>query len=192
MDDRKLVEQLLQNDPLAQKAFDEAFRPMLKRAATQLLGYGDPDVDDVVQDSLLNALNHLADFEFRSSLSHWVYRIGMYRAFERFRQRKKMVSHLSEDLETLARGAAVDRTRREEEAQEKAKMLKLLADAREKMGDPCREVLELRDVKELPYAGIAERLKVPIGTVMSRLARCKETLKELVLRAARAQEKDHD
>ena len=40
----------------------------------------------------------------------------------------------------------------------------------------------MRDEKGKSYAEISEKLKVPMGTVMSRLARCRETLKELVKR----------
>jgi len=59
----------------------------------------------------------------------------------------------------------------------------LVARQRDLMGDPCRSLLRLRDEEEESYSSIAETLKVPIGTVMSRLARCKEALKKLVLSA---------
>ena len=51
------------------------------------------------------------------------------------------------------------------------------------MGEPCRGLLNLRDSQGKSYALISETLKVPMGTVMSRLARCRETLKQMVLQA---------
>jgi RNA polymerase sigma-70 factor (ECF subfamily) len=39
-----------------------------------------------------------------------------------------------------------------------------------------RQTVWLRDIEELPYAEIAKRLNIPIGTVMSRLSRAREQL----------------
>ncbi len=52
----------------------------------------------------------------------------------------------------------------------------------------CREILGLRYDKALEYGAIADRVKVPVGTVMSRLSRCRTLLKEMVLEAARMAE----
>jgi RNA polymerase sigma-70 factor (ECF subfamily) len=41
---------------------------------------------------------------------------------------------------------------------------------------PFRETLVLRDIQELDYREIAEVTKVPVGTVMSRLARARHRL----------------
>jgi RNA polymerase sigma-70 factor (ECF subfamily) len=42
------------------------------------------------------------------------------------------------------------------------------------LASPFRETLVLREMEELSYAQIAERMEVPIGTVMSRLARARD------------------
>jgi RNA polymerase sigma-70 factor (ECF subfamily) len=44
--------------------------------------------------------------------------------------------------------------------------------------DEFREVLILREIEDLSYREIAEVTKIPIGTVMSRLARARAMLKE--------------
>ncbi|HEX7532381.1 MAG TPA: sigma factor-like helix-turn-helix DNA-binding protein, partial [Methyloceanibacter sp.] len=41
---------------------------------------------------------------------------------------------------------------------------------------PFREVLVLREIHDLPYKTIAEVAQLPIGTVMSRLARARQLL----------------
>ena len=46
--------------------------------------------------------------------------------------------------------------------------------------DEFREVIVLRDYQDLAYAEIAEALKIPRGTVMSRLHRARRRLRELV------------
>ncbi|MGH7738877.1 MAG: RNA polymerase sigma factor, partial [bacterium] len=122
-------------------------------------------------------------FEFRASLYHWLYRICMYLCYERIRKRRRMVTSEEEALEMAARSRAMDRQSRDEEEAEKLKMMELLESQKQLLGKPCRDLLDLRDAREQSYAQIAGTLKVPIGTVMSRLARCKESLKILFLKA---------
>ena len=45
---------------------------------------------------------------------------------------------------------------------------------------PYREVILLCDVEELSYREIAETLGIPLGTVMSRLARARKTMRRLL------------
>ena len=145
--------------------------------------YQDPDAEDVTQEVFIAALKQLPQFEFRSSLYHWLYRIAMYLCYERIRKRRRLVVSLEDDLETAATGLSMRRQDDVNEETEKKKMLEVVTAQKESMGDPCRSLLDLREKQEKSYAQIAEALKVPIGTVMSRLARCKEALKALVLRA---------
>ena len=53
-----------------------------------------------------------------------------------------------------------------------------------------REILILRELEGLSYKEIAEAVNVPIGTVMSSLARGRERLREVLLRA-REKESTH-
>ncbi|WP_263354731.1 sigma-70 family RNA polymerase sigma factor [Acidicapsa acidisoli] len=57
---------------------------------------------------------------------------------------------------------------------------KVLQDALEKLQPSLREVLLLCDVEEMKYKDIALILGVPIGTVMSRVSRARQTLRELL------------
>src|SRR2546422_438170 len=50
----------------------------------------------------------------------------------------------------------------------------------ELLPDEFREVIVLREIEGLAYREIAEITAVPIGTVMSRLSRARERLKELL------------
>ena len=49
------------------------------------------------------------------------------------------------------------------------------------LNERCRQVVELRDFQGVSYAQIAQKLEIQMGTVMSRLARCREALKNIVL-----------
>ena len=59
-----------------------------------------------------------------------------------------------------------DEAQRDKEQKEQREWM---ARGLEQMGDPCRQVLKLRSEEGASYIEIGRRLKVPIGTVMSRL-----------------------
>jgi RNA polymerase sigma-70 factor (ECF subfamily) len=58
---------------------------------------------------------------------------------------------------------------------------RLLRDALDEVGKPCREILELRYFGELSYEDIGQELKVNAKTVSSRLSRCLDRL-EMIAR----------
>jgi len=58
----------------------------------------------------------------------------------------------------------------------------------EQLPEPFRETLVLRELEELSYKDIAAIAQVPIGTVMSRLARARQMLAELLLPGASSRE----
>jgi RNA polymerase sigma-70 factor, ECF subfamily len=183
LDDRELVQKLLAKDKEAQRAFFLAYRDRLYKSCVHLLGYQDPEAEDIVQEAFIAAFRQIPQFKFKSSLYHWLYRICMYLCWERVRKRNRQVALLNEDLEALAGPAAEQRELAERQEAEKQGMLKFVAAQRALLGEPCRSFLESRDVQGKSYSVISQAMKIPIGTVMSRLARCKEALKQLVLKA---------
>jgi len=183
LDDRELVRRLLAKDEEAQRHFYHTYRDKLYRASAMILGYQDPDAEDVVHEVFLAALKKMEGFRFEGSLYHWLYRICMYLSFDRVRKRRRHVAHLHEELDDLARGTAVERAREAEESGPREKVLTIIRTQKEALGEPCKELLELREEKTLSYGEISATLRIPLGTVMSRLARCRETWKARVLKA---------
>ncbi len=64
--------------------------------------------------------------------------------------------------------------------EDKRRKLRLIDLGLEKIGAECREIVVLRDKEEKTYIEIGQLLKIPLGTVMSRLSRCKKALKVLI------------
>jgi RNA polymerase sigma-70 factor (ECF subfamily) len=64
---------------------------------------------------------------------------------------------------------------------------RLLRESLEQLPDEFREVIVLRDLEEMSYKEIADVIDAPLGTVMSRLARARGKLKEIL--CARLKEK---
>lgn len=185
MEDRELVKRLIARDAEAERYFFHTYRDRLCKACYYILGFQDPEAEDVAQEAFLAAFRRLPEFEFRSSLFHWLFRICMNLCYDRIRQRQRQIVRVEEELEGLIGPSSVAHEARKEEDAEKHRMMQLVESQREVLGDPCRGLLKLRDEEDKSYAVIAETLKIPIGTVMSRLSRCKEALKQLVLGALR-------
>jgi RNA polymerase sigma-70 factor (ECF subfamily) len=59
-----------------------------------------------------------------------------------------------------------------------ADLLRILGDSLGRVPDECRSVFVLFALEEMDYAGIAERLHIPIGTVRSRLSRTRRVIRE--------------
>jgi RNA polymerase sigma-70 factor (ECF subfamily) len=177
LEDRILVERLLQGDPAAQAEFDRSYRQRLYQACCQLLGYNDKDAEDVVQDTFLAAYDNLHTFEFRSSFYRWLHQIAMYKCFRVIRGRKRQVASLSEELEGFAAGDSAARHADTEESRRLQVLAEAVRSEREALGEPCRTMLRKRDEEDLTYGQLADELKIPVGTVMSRLSRCMEALR---------------
>jgi RNA polymerase sigma-70 factor (ECF subfamily) len=180
LDDRTLVQRLLLKDPEAQRYFDQTYRLRLYRACCHLLGYKDSDAEDVVQETFLAALRQLSTFQFKSSLYRWLHQIAMYRSYRVIRHRRRQVSTLTEEMEELAAGQAVDNAQKEEDERRHHQRVEAVRLVRDALGEPCRTLLKKRDEEGQTYGQLAETLKIPVGTVMSRLSRCMEALRKLL------------
>jgi RNA polymerase sigma-70 factor (ECF subfamily) len=187
LEDRTLALALLNRDEDASTQFHEKIRPVLVRAAVHFLGYQDPDVEDVVQDTLAVAFRKMGQYEpSRSSLANWVTHICVKLCFQRLRKRQRHLLSQAEELEVaLADKSRLRHAQLQAHAESEARLTLLREELRSLEG-LCASILELRHVQGQSYAGIAKVLKVPIGTVMSRLARCRDQLKQRISRRTHA------
>ena len=180
LDDSTLIRQILSGDQDAQNLFYRQYAPRIYPICVHFLGYRDPDAEDLVQETFLIAFRYLDGFEFRSSLYTWLARICVSLCYKRLRKRERLLVSAQEDLEKFAIPLTATREAGIEEEEEKRLRLALLEKLMKSLGEKCREILLLRDRRGESYADISRILKVPIGTVMSQLARCRRALKALV------------
>ena len=177
--EKELVQKILSGDPEAQTVFYEENAKRLYPICVHFLGYQDPEAEDIVQDVFIIAFKKLEGFEFRSSLYTWLAHICVNLCYERLRKRKKMLATETVDLERLTSPQSGAKDLQREDEQEKQGRLAILKRLIESMSEKCRGVLELRDQQGESYINIARILKMPPGTVMSQLARCRKALKTL-------------
>src|SRR5262245_29980683 len=138
------------------------------------------DAEDVVQEACLRALRGIGGFAGGNARA-WLLTITRHAAYTWLGKNRSASLLVVDDLEAverreLERGVPIDRfDTPETELIAKADAARLEAAIAE-LPVPFRETLVLRDLQGLDYREIAEVTKVPIGTVMSRLARARRRL----------------
>jgi RNA polymerase sigma-70 factor, ECF subfamily len=160
--------------PLLPALYNVAF--WLSRNAT--------DAEDLVQEAFLKALRGFDTFELGTNFKAWIFRIlrNTYltsRAGLAARRTVALDDELNEGGESGPAHypeAAVDRQTPETNLLQLADSTALSA-AMETLPPPLLEVILLCDVEEMKYREIATALEIPIGTVMSRIARARLALR---------------
>jgi RNA polymerase sigma factor (sigma-70 family) len=148
-----------------------------------------PDAEDIVQESCVRALRGIAGYDGRNSRA-WVLAIVRNTAFTWLAKHRSkalvMVGDLA-DIDEAAQaggpGNADPQPTPEAELIRRADASTVEA-AIAALALPYREILVLRDINGLSYKEIAQLLSLPIGTVMSRLARARQQLTAGIKRVA--------
>ncbi len=180
MEEKELVEKVIAGDADAEEKFFAIYRPRLMRASHFFLGMYDSEAEDVVQETLLIALPRLKNYDFRAPIFAWLRMICLRLCYARMRRRSRVVVSVREDLEIFMQRMAVERVQLDDLEVLKKQRLALLDDVKEQLNPASREIIRLRHVQGMNYAAIGRTLKIPLGTVMSRLARAKDQLRTLV------------
>jgi len=179
LQEESLVRRVIAGDPAAEEEFFGMYRPRLYRTTTYFLGYNDSEVDDVVQDTFVIAIPRLKDYVFDAPIYAWLRQICLRLCYARMRGRRRMLMSAEEDLEVLLCNRAVEKLQQESELIEKEQKLNFLQELKKQLCPESRQIIELRHGQGLTYSSISQTLKIPMGTVMSRLARAREQIRKL-------------
>ena len=154
-----------------------AHLPRLRRFAYALTGDAD-SADDLVQETCARALSRLDQWRPGTRLDSWMFRIAQNIWIDRVRSRK--IRGVVVDLDSV-RDMAGDDGR---QIVENRLALNKLAEGVARLPPDQRVLIALVCVDGLSYKEAADVLEVPIGTVMSRLARARRALYEFTNGAA--------
>jgi len=165
--------------------FEQSILPHLDAAynLARWLTRNEQDAEDMAQESYLRAFKFFDGFRGTDARA-WllaIVRNTCYTWLQQNRGRETMAS-FDEEIHTI-----------ENEASNPAKLVlksddrEMLKQALEELPVEFRQVVVLRDLEELSYKQVAEIANIPLGTVMSRLARARERLKRIL--CARLKEK---
>jgi RNA polymerase sigma-70 factor (ECF subfamily) len=152
----------------------EAMLPLVRqlRAYAYALAQHQDLADDLVQDTLMLALNSWHRFEPGTNLKGWLFEILRNRFLSVISRKHVRSEVASESLEHLASVPAF---------QEKAIEVHEFKQAFARLSPTHREVLVLHAVHGLPYEEIAALCGCEIGTVKSRINRARNLLKGMLL-----------
>jgi len=169
--ERDLLVRARNHDQSAFVCLIEQYRRLVLSLAFQMTG-STADMDDLAQETFLRAYRNLNGFRGDASFKTWLVRIVMnlssnYRRSQRAHSDAERAGAL--DFMPPPQGAESQML----SAELRAKVRQVVAD----LPDQLRNVVVLRDYQSMSYREIADSLGIPIGTVMSRLAKARERLR---------------
>jgi RNA polymerase sigma-70 factor, ECF subfamily len=185
LDERELIRRCCAGEPDAWDRLFDLHYAAAGRFVFQLMpGFSREDVEEVCQETFLAVVRRLASFDGRSRLQTWIFRVAANKARDYLALRlaaKRGGGHepasldamdsqtgLAIDLPSTAPGPDATLLAREQRG--------LLRKALDDLGDPCREIIELRYFAELSYEAIGQALRLNLKTVSSRLSKCLDKL----------------
>ncbi len=137
---------------------------------------GNPqDAQDAAQETFMKAYRALPRYRHEASFHTWLYRIATNAALDMVRRRAQASSVSLEDVTPAAQtgGPEDEVQRREVQRRVHAALATLPPDH--------RAIVLLRDLQGFAYTEIAAILRIPVGTVRSRLSRAREALRPLLM-----------
>ena len=160
------------------------YQDVMYRTALNILGQGDL-ADDATQDAFISAYQHINNFR-GGSLKAWLMRIVVNKCYDQLRyvQRTTTIS-LNESMpnESECENENLyfklqDHVPSVEECVEASERNESIEECLSKLPASYRVIIVLVDVEEMSYSEASAVLKIPIGTVKSRLARARLDLRQ--------------
>ena len=147
-------------------------------AALRMTG-NQADAEDLVQETYAKAYAGFHRFEQGTNLRAWLYRIQANTYLTAYRSRRRRPPEVSMDsIEAAARDQAAERSA--EDVALGRMPDRAVREALKQLPDHLRVPVYLADAEGFRYAEIAKVMRVPVGTVMSRLHRGRTRLRALL------------
>ena len=172
--ERELVLRCQSGDVDAMGALITRYQHWVYNIAYGILGHHQ-DAEDVAQDAFLSVWENIGKFEYRSRFSTWLYRIVKNKCFNQIDQYQRRKTDPME-IDDTQPWVPLDTATPEDEAL-RSEEKDIVHTALAKLKDSYREILVLRELRELSYEEISEILDCTLGRVKSRLHEARKALK---------------
>ena len=185
--DELMIERVKAGDMIAYNVMVSRHYDRIFARVSQLLN-NKQDAEEVTQDAFIRAQRGLENFRGDASFYTWLYQIATNLAHNRYwywfrRKRDQSISldqPLSEDGSLTLENVMPCAGENPVEAVVTQEFVDRVSDCMHGLNDKHKEVLILRNLKNLTYDEIAQKLEISVGTVKSRIARARESLRTLM------------
>ncbi|HEX4058827.1 MAG TPA: sigma-70 family RNA polymerase sigma factor [Galbitalea sp.] len=173
--------------------FEEQALPFMDQlyAAAMRLTRNPADAADLVQETYVKAYQAFGQFQQGTNLKAWLYRIQTNTFINNYRKNQRNpYQGTIDDLEDWQLGGAESVTQSSSTRSAEAEAIDHLPDSAVKdalqaIPEDFRMAVYFADVEGFSYQEIADIMKTPVGTVMSRLHRGRRMLRDLLADYAR-------
>jgi RNA polymerase sigma-70 factor (ECF subfamily) len=178
----RLIEQCLGGDQHAWELIVRQNWRKVFNVAYKFVGKHD-EAEDLTQDIFLKIFKALHTFDRRANFQTWIISISRNLCIDHYRSVRKERQTIAREVDTSdLQPASSDRT--PYAAAEHQDLRATLRQALETLPTSLRTAVVLRDLQELSYQEIADRLGLPEGTVKSRINRGRHELARQLRRMA--------
>jgi len=182
--DLELIDRCLRRENAAWEQIVARFRRKVFHIAYKFTGKHD-EAEDLTQDIFLKVFRSLDKFHRDADFSTWLGSVARHYCIDHYRASKREREVLVEDL--LAFDHAPAASGNPHRALEDRDVRGIVRAGLEQLPDKLREAVVLRDLQGLTYQEMAQRLRLPEGTVKSRINRGREELARRLLRAQQSE-----
>lgn len=174
MDEESLVRRAAQGD-------EQAYGRLVQLYHTRLFNFvrsmvrNDELAEDITQESLVKAYFSLSRLENPASFKSWLFRIANNNTLDYLRKKKLAMVDVDDNI----RESYVEAGTPEDGAVARARTAHI-REALGKLKPDQRSILVMCDLQGLSYQEIAEALRIPFGTVQSRIFYARKKLKEFL------------
>lgn len=181
MEEKSLIKNLKAKNEEAFKILVEKYKDLVYNTIIPIIQNID-DADDLTQEVFIQIYKSIKNFKEKSSLSTWIYKISISKAYEhlRYKKRKKRFSilvNIFREDDSLIDIPDFHHPGIQLEQKENAK---ILFDAIEKLPDNQKKAYILKNIQGLSYKKISDIMEKSVASVESILFRAKNNLKNIL------------
>ena len=164
-------------DTMKFKILVERYKKPAYYYALSMVGNTD-DAYDLSQEAFIRAYKALDRYDNKRSFRNWFFAILSNLCKNALRSSAVRKKHLTSEKALVLAPASTDKNPEAQYIREETK--KMVWDALATLDEEAREIIILKHFQDMSYADIAEVLRIPKGSVMSRLYYARRKLKKAI------------
>ena len=169
-----LIRRCLAGDQLAWEAIVRQYRRKVFNVAYKFVGKHD-EAEDLTQDIFLKIFKSLDTFDRRANFQTWLISVSRNLCIDHYRSVRKERETIDRDVDTAELAPSAPGQSQIARLEQRDRV-ELLRQALAALPRTLRTAVLMRDLQELSYHEIAEALRLPEGTVKSRINRGRSEL----------------